>query len=146
MDDLPQMVICEEDLIKLIEEYLESREYHVTLRTLERESSVNNCDYSDVVLFVRDLVLDGDFEEVLRFGDSLKSLQSNEMFDQRRFNYIILRQKFIELIYRKAHVLNKQNIDTVSEVMRTLSKLEKHCETKEDYNNLCWLLTVSRSC
>jgi len=142
MDDLPQMVICEEDLIKLIEEYLESREYHVTLRTLERESSVNNCDYSDVVLFVRDLVLDGDFEEVLRFGDSLKSLQSNEMFDQRRFNYIILRQKFIELIYRKAHVLNKQNIDTVGEVMRTLSKLEKHCETKEDYNNLCWLLTL----
>eukprot|EP00111_Clytia_hemisphaerica_P002552 TCONS_00007274-protein len=137
-----KLTIVEEDLIKLIEDYLETRDYHVTLRTLERESSITNCDYSDVVLFVRELVLDGDFDEVLRFGNSLKSIESNEDFDQRRFNYIVLRQKFIELIYKKAHILDKQNIETVSEVMRTLSKLEKNCESKEEYNNLCWLLTL----
>lgn len=142
MDIPPQLVVVEEDLVKLIEDYLEDRDYHVTLRTLERESSVINCDYSDVVLFVRELVLDGDFDEVLRFGNSLKSIESNESFDQRQFNYIVLRQKFIELIYKKAHVLDKQNIETVSEVMKTLSRLEKHCESKEDYNNLCWLLTL----
>ena len=142
MDISPNLVILEDDLIKLIEEYLEGRDYHVTLRTLERESSIINCEYSDVVLFVRELVLDGDFDEVLRFGDSLKSIESNEKFDQRQFNYIVLRQKFIELIYKKAHVLDKQNIETVSEVMKTLSRLEKHCESKEDYNNLCWLLTL----
>ena len=142
MDISPNLVILEDDLIKLIEEYLEGRDYHVTLRTLERESSIINCEYSDVVLFVRELVLDGDFDEVLRFGDSLKSIESNEKFDQRQFNYIVLRQKFIELIYKKAHVLDKQNIETVSEVMKTLSRLEKYCESKEDYNNLCWLLTL----
>ena len=142
MDNSPNLVVLEDDLIKLIEEYLEKRDYHVTLRTLERESSITNCDYSDVVLFVRELVLDGDFDEVLRFGDSLKSIESNETFDQRKFNYIVLRQKFIELIYKKAHVLDKQNIETVSEVMKTLSRLEKHCESKENYNNLCWLLTL----
>lgn len=142
MDISPNLVILEDDLIKLIEEYLEGRDYHVTLRTLERESSIINCEYSDVVLFVRELVLDGDFDEVLRFGDSLKSIESNEKFDQKQFNYIVLRQKFIELIYKKAHVLDKQNIETVSEVMKTLSRLEKHCESKEDYNNLCWLLTL----
>ena len=139
MDEPPKLTIYEEELIKLIEEYLASRDYHVSLRTLEKESSVINSDYSDEVLFLRELVLDGDYDEVLQFGESLKS---NQAYDQTRFNYIVLRQKFIELIYLKAHILDKQNINTVSEVMRTLSKLEKHCKSKEEYNNLCWLLTL----
>lgn len=134
-----ELLILEEELIKLILEFFSSRDYHVSLRTLERESSIINCDYSDEVLFLRELVLDGDFDEVLQFG---ASFTSNIAFDENKFNYIVLRQKFIELIYTKCHILGKQNIDTVGDVMRTLSKLEKHCATKEEYNNLCWLLTL----
>lgn len=134
-----QLLILEEHLIKLILEFLSSKEYHISLRTLERESNVINCDYSDEVLFLRQLVLDGDFEEVLEFGTSFLS---NPAFDENKFNYIVLRQKFIELIYDKCHVLGKQNIDTVGDVMKTLSRLEKCCLEKEEYNNLCWLLTL----
>ena len=80
--DSYSMPIHEEDVIKLILEFLSARHYHVTMRTLEKESGVTNCDYSDEVLFLRDLVMDGDFDEIIQFGNSFTATTS---FNQKRF-------------------------------------------------------------
>ncbi|XP_065647865.1 WD repeat-containing protein 47 [Hydra vulgaris] len=139
MENITQLTILEEDILKIILEFLSSRHYHVSMRTLEKESCVINSDFSDEVLFLRELVLDGDYNEVMEFGNSFST---NKAFNQGRFNYIILRQKFVELIYMKSHVIDKQNNDMVEEVMKTLGDLQPYCTSKEEYSNLCWLLTV----
>ena len=139
--DNAQLLLKEEEVIKIILEFLSSRHYHVTMRTLEKESNVFNCDYSDEVFFLRELVLDGDFDEVIDFG---KSFSSSRNFNQKQFNYTVLRQKFIELIYMRYHILDKQSNKEqgVNNVMKTLRELEECCPSKEEYSNLCWLLTV----
>ena len=139
--DNAQLLLKEEEVIKIILEFLSSRHYHVTMRTLEKESNVFNCDYSDEVFFLRELVLDGDFDEVIDFG---KSFSSSRNFNQKQFNYTVLRQKFIELIYMRYHILDKQSNKEqgVNNVMKTLRELEECCPSREEYSNLCWLLTV----
>ena len=139
--DNAQLLLKEEEIIKIILEFLSSRHYHVTMRTLEKESNVFNCDYSDEVFFLRELVLDGDFDEVVDFG---KSFSSSREFNQKQFNYTVLRQKFIELIYMRYHILDKQSNKEqgVNNLMKTLRELEECCPSKEEYSNLCWLLTV----
>lgn len=137
--DVTNITIQEEDVIKVLLDYLSSRNYYVTMRTLEKESCVVNCDWSDEVLFLRELVLDGDFNEVLEFGNSFSSKPN---FNHKFFNYIALRQRFIELIYMKSHILGKESSASVEDVMKTLSQLEIYCPNKEEYSNLCWLLTV----
>ena len=74
--DNAQLLLKEEEIIKIILEFLSSRHYHVTMRTLEKESNVFNCDYSDEVFFLRELVLDGDFDEVVDFGKSFRQVAS----------------------------------------------------------------------
>lgn len=133
------MTIHEEDVIKLILEFLSTRHYHVTMRTLEKESGVINCDYSDEVLFLRDLVMDGDFEEIIQFGNSF---MGSPTFNQKRFNFLVLKQKYIELIYTKSHIIGKQTYNIVEDVMKTLSELKCYCSTKDEYSDFCWLLTV----
>jgi len=139
LNDNYSLPVQEEDVIKLILEFLSARHYHVTMRTLEKESGVTNCDYSDEVLFLRDLVMDGDFDEIIQFGNSFISTTS---FNQRRFNFIVLKQKYIELIYTKSHIVGKQTFDIIEDVMKTLSELKCYCLSKEEYSDFCWLLTV----
>eukprot|EP00794_Sanderia_malayensis_P015995 gene15995-17606_t len=129
----------EEDLLKLILEYLSSRNLHVSMRTLEKETGIVNNSYSDDILFLRELILDGDWDEVLLFVQPFENLDE---FDAKQFKYIILKQKFIELLSMKSHIVGKQASNTIEEVMQTLNKLEATCPSKEEYSNLCWLLTV----
>lgn len=137
--DNHSLSLHEEDVIKLILEYLSARQYHVTMRTLEKESGVTNCDYSDEVIFLRDLVLDGEFDEVIQFGNSFTATTS---FNQKRFNFIVLKQKYIELIYTKSHIVGKQTFNIIEDVMKTLAELKSYCSSKEEYGDYCYLLTV----
>ena len=53
------LLLKEEDVIKLACEFLQNREMHISQVTLERESGVINGNYSDDLLFLRQLILDG---------------------------------------------------------------------------------------
>ncbi len=126
-------------MLKLVLEFLNSRNLHVSMRTLEKESGiVNNC-YPDDVLFLRELILDGDWDEVLLFAQPFQNLNG---FNSKQFKYVILKQKFIELLSMKSHIVGKKSTNTIEEVMQTLNQLEETCPSKEEYSNLCWLLTV----
>ena len=136
---MDNLIINEENVIKTVLEFLSSRNYHVAMRTLEKESCIVNCNLSNEVLFLRELVLDGDFDEILQVGNSFAWRTD---FNHNFFNYVVLRQKFIELIYMKSHILGKDSCSSVEDVVKTLSQLEMYCPSKDEYNNLCWLLTV----
>lgn len=131
--------VREEDLLKLVLDFLTSRSFNVSMRTLEKESGVVNSPYTDDILFLRELILDGDWEEVLLFAQPFEGLKQ---FDSKQFKYLILKQKFLELLSLKSHIVGKQAANSIEDVMKTLNLLEETCPSKEEYSNLCWLLTV----
>ena len=59
------LLLKEEDVVKLACEFLQNRDMHISQVTLERESGVINGNYSDDLLFLRQLILDGQVFDLL---------------------------------------------------------------------------------
>ena len=145
--------LSEEDILRLILEFCSNRKLHIAQLSLERETGIINGDYSDDMLFLRQLILDGQWDDVLDFIQPLDALPS---FNLKHFTFLILQQKFIELlcVRNEASQVNgnsnmrngntNNNHDTVDEVVRLLGELERLAPTKEAYSNLCLLLTTPR--
>ncbi|TRY96943.1 hypothetical protein DNTS_014288 [Danionella cerebrum] len=137
--------IKEAEIIKLVLDFLNSRKLHISMLALEKESGIINGLYSDDMLFLRQLILDGEWEEVLQFIQPLECL---DKFDRKRFRYIILKQKFLEALCVNNAMSasdDAENLElSMQEAVKSLHTLEKFCPTKEDYSKLCLLLTLPR--
>lgn len=130
----------EDDVVRLALEFLHNRELHITQLSLERETGVINGNYADDVLFLRQLILDGQWDDVLEFIQPLSTLKN---FETDKFNYSILRHKYIELLCIRSEIKVYNNAENVvDEVVKVLGDLEKLAPTKEEYSNLCLLLTL----
>lgn len=142
-----RLALREEDIIRISLEFLFNRELHISQLSLERETGVINGVYSDDVLFLRQLVLDGQWDDVLEFIQPLEALSS---FDMNLFKYTILRHKYIELLCIKSEaggitVGGQSTVEgAVEEVVQVLTLLEKCAPSKEEYSGLCLLLTLPR--
>lgn len=134
--------VREEDIIRLTLEFLYNRELHISQLSVERETGVINGSYSDDTLFLRQLILDGQWDDVLEFIQPLETIPT---FPTNKFRYCILRHKYAELICMKSEATLVGSVDTaVEEVVKVLNELEKVCPTKEEYSNLCLMLTLPR--
>uniref|UniRef100_A0A4W5Q7P3 WD repeat domain 47b n=1 Tax=Hucho hucho TaxID=62062 RepID=A0A4W5Q7P3_9TELE len=135
--------IKEVEVIKLMLDFLNSRKLHISMLALEKESGVINGLYSDDMLFLRQLILDGQWEEVLQF---IQPLEGMDKFDKKRFRYIVLKQKFLEALCvnnAMSAADDPQNLElSMQEAVRCLHSLEVFCPSKEDYSKLCLLLTL----
>ncbi|KAM9460855.1 WD repeat-containing protein 47b [Clarias gariepinus] len=135
--------IKEAEIIKLILDFLNSRKLHISMLALEKESGIINGLYSDDMLFLRQLILDGQWEEVLQF---IQPLENIDKFDKKRFRFIILKQRFLEALYVNNAISasdDPQNLElTMQEAVRCLSALEEFSPSKEAYSKLCLLLTL----
>uniref|UniRef100_A0A182P109 CTLH domain-containing protein n=1 Tax=Anopheles epiroticus TaxID=199890 RepID=A0A182P109_9DIPT len=144
-----RLSLREEDIVRLALEFLNNRELHISQLSLERETGVINGQYSDDVLFLRQLILDGQWDDVVEFIQPLEALQH---FNMKQFKYSILRHKYIELLCIKSEagglaagppLIN--NVEgAVEEVVQVLGELEKLCPSKEEYSGLCLLLTLPK--
>lgn len=94
-----RLILREEDVVRLALEFLHNRELHISQLSLERETGVINGCYSDDILFLRQLILDGQWDDVLEFIQPLEALQA---FDIRKFSYSILKHKYVELLCIKS--------------------------------------------
>nr|XP_057929725.1 WD repeat-containing protein 47-like [Doryrhamphus excisus]XP_057929726.1 WD repeat-containing protein 47-like [Doryrhamphus excisus]XP_057929727.1 WD repeat-containing protein 47-like [Doryrhamphus excisus]XP_057929728.1 WD repeat-containing protein 47-like [Doryrhamphus excisus] len=137
--------IKEAEVVKLVLDFLSSRKLHISMLALEKESGVINGLYSDDMLFLRQLILDGQWEEVMQFIQPLEGL---DKFDKKRFHYIILKQTFLEALCvnnAMSAAEDPQNLElTMQEAVKCLHNLEELCPSKEDYSKLCLLLTLPR--
>ncbi|KAJ8357211.1 hypothetical protein SKAU_G00200050 [Synaphobranchus kaupii] len=137
--------IKEVEIIKVILDFLNSRKLHISMLALEKESGVINGLYSDDMLFLRQLVLDGQWDEVLQF---IQPLECMDKFDRKRFRYIVLKQKFLEALCVNNAMSAEdepQHLElTMQEAVKCLHTLEEFCTSKEDYSKLCLLLTLPR--
>ncbi|CAG9782079.1 unnamed protein product [Diatraea saccharalis] len=130
----------EEDVVRLALEFLHNRDLHITQLSLERETGVINGNFADDILFLRQLILDGQWDDVLEFIQPLSALKA---FEADKFNYAILRHKYIELLCIRSEIKAYNNVENiVDEVVKVLSDLEKLAPSKEEYSNLCLLLTL----
>lgn len=137
--------VKEVEIIKVILDFLNSRKLHISMLALEKESGIINGLYSDDMLFLRQLVLDGQWDEVLQF---IQPLEGMEKFDRKRFRYIVLKQKFLEALCVNNAMSAEdepQHLEfTMQEAVKCLHALEEFCPTKDDYSKLCLLLTLPR--
>lgn len=132
----------EADVTKLVLEFLTNRELNISMLSLERETGVINGVYSDDMLFLRQLILDGRWEDVIDFIQPLSSVGT---FDLKRFQYVVYRYKYLELLCIRSESTPAPNYDsTVDELVRCMSCLELLCPLKDEYDNLCLLLTLPR--
>ncbi|VDP19929.1 unnamed protein product [Heligmosomoides polygyrus] len=137
-----QLSLKEKDILKAILEFLEIRGLHITQLSLERETGVINGQYSDDLLFLRQLILDGQWDNALDFVEPLKSVPD---FDFREFRYTITKYKFFELLCVKLEPGPLHDNDfAVEELVECLKDLEHICPTPEDYRHLCALLTLPK--
>uniref|UniRef100_A0AAZ3NUP5 CTLH domain-containing protein n=1 Tax=Oncorhynchus tshawytscha TaxID=74940 RepID=A0AAZ3NUP5_ONCTS len=137
--------VKEVEIIKVILDFLNSRKLHISMLALEKESGVINGLYSDDMLFLRQLVLDGQWDEVLQF---IQPLECMDTFDRKRFRYIVLKQKFLEALCVNNAMSAEdepQHLEfTMQEAVKCLHALEEVCPSKDDYSKLCLLLTLPR--
>ncbi|WKX91146.1 hypothetical protein Q1695_009744 [Nippostrongylus brasiliensis] len=137
-----QLSLKEKEILKAILEFLEIRGLHITQLSLERETGVINGKYSDDLLFLRQLILDGQWDNALDFVEPLKPVQD---FDFRQFRYTITKYKFFELLCVKLEPGPLHDNDfAVEELVECLKDLEHICPTPEDYRQLCALLTLPK--
>lgn len=138
----PSIIVDETDVVRLVSEFLHNRDLNISMLSVERETGIINGEFSDDMLFLRQLILDGQWDDVIDF---IQPLSSVETFNYTKFQYIILKHKYLELLCIKSEPSVMQNYDfTVEEVVKCLNSLESLCVSKEDYNNLCLLLTIPK--
>lgn len=75
-----------------------------SLVSLESEAGVQLEDSGPEITFFRDVILNGDFEEALRFIDLFKK---SVEFPYKESQFAIKRQKFLELVENNSEVLGK---------------------------------------
>ncbi|XP_041369284.1 WD repeat-containing protein 47-like isoform X2 [Gigantopelta aegis] len=137
-----KLSVNETDIIKLICEFLQKRSLNISLLSIERETGVINGSYSDDMLFLRQLILDGQWDDVIYF---IQPLTSFDTFPLQKFQFIIMKHKYLELLCIKSEPNVMQDYDfTLNEVVKCLVVLENLCPSKEEYNNLCYLLSLPR--
>ncbi|VDP12391.1 unnamed protein product [Soboliphyme baturini] len=135
-------LIDEGDVVKLILEFLESRRLYITQLSLERETGVINGCFSDDALFLRQLILDGQWDTVIDFIEPLKA---SPQFNINLVHFLIYKYKYFELLCIKLEPgPMKNNQFTVAEVVECLRAIESVCPKPEEYNELCALLTLSQ--
>lgn len=135
-----QLNLREDDVVRLSLEFLHNRDLHITQLSLERETGVINGNFADDVLFLRQLILDGQWDDVLEFIQPLGALKA---FESDKFNYAILRHKYIELLCIRSEIKAHNNVENIlDEAFKVLNDLEKLAPAKEEYSNLCLLLTL----
>lgn len=133
------VVLEDNQVVRLVLEFLDSRKLHNTMRSLEKESGIVNCGYSSDILFLRDLVLDGEWEAILIFAQPFEGIAD---FDSRQFRYLVLKQKFMEVLYFKSGFGGNSTSYSIEDLIKCLNQLEEDCPNKAEYSKLCFLLTV----
>lgn len=71
-----------------------------------------NGSFSEDILFLRQLILDGQWDDVIDFVQPLKTI---DLFDAKQFIYIVLKYQFLELLCLKteAQIENDLSVEQI---------------------------------
>ena len=138
-----KLSIKEEDTIRLVLEFLSRRDLCLAQISLERESGINNCPYGDDLIFLRQLILDGQWSDALEFVQPLEYFDS---FPVDQFRFLIYKHKYIELLCIRSENTGNgiifQTEIAIQDIIDCLKNLEKYASFSEEYSRLNSLLTI----
>lgn len=136
-----KVCVREQDAIRLILEFLSRRDLCISQLALERESGTDNCHFNDDLIFLRQLILDGQWNDVLQFVSPLESI---ETFSQQAFRFIVYKHQYVELLCIRSEAASPyQTVEVaVEDIIECLNQLDKYCPDRETYNRLSSLLTI----
>jgi hypothetical protein len=145
-DDSTKILINlnEKDIIKLILEFLANRQLNIAMLDLEREAGVINETYADDIVFLRQLILDGRWEDAIEFVQPLQTMHS---FDAKHCRFLLLKYQLIELVWLKYEALNELEYKekSVNQLETHLNKLRASAPSEYEYAKLS-ALASSASC
>ena len=133
--------LSEKDVIKLIIEFLSNRELNISMLDVERETGVINGAHSDDILFLRQLILDGQWDDALEFIQPLKQI---EMFNSKQFHFLVMKHQYLELLTLKSEANTIDNQLSVDQLVTYLNDLRPFSPSEDEYKKLCLLLTSPR--
>ena len=99
-----------------------------------------NGSFSEDILFLRQLILDGQWDDVIDFVQPLKNIES---FDAKPFIFIVLKHQFFELLCLKT----ESQIDSdlaVEQIVKFLNDLKPFAPNDQEYKKLSFFLTLKR--
>ncbi|XP_055338369.1 WD repeat-containing protein 47-like [Paramacrobiotus metropolitanus] len=121
-----QVNISDREIIILILEFLESKNLNISQISLERETGIVNGAFSNEILFLRDLIIEGSWDDAV---DYVEPLQQAAVFDYIYFKKIVYRYKYLELLCIKNEVGNTKFSEEAA--VNCLRELETVCEKAE---------------
>ncbi|KAM7542034.1 hypothetical protein Aperf_G00000008945 [Anoplocephala perfoliata] len=143
-----KLSIQESDVLKLVLEFLEKRDFAFSQIALERESGVINGSFNEDILFFRQLILQGHWDDALEY---LKPLKDPPLkLDLKPARFLILKQKLLELLCLRGGLLYEESGNVqgngddpaIDQVLTCLNELEPECPSQAEYNSLALLLTL----
>ncbi|TGZ66444.1 hypothetical protein CRM22_005330 [Opisthorchis felineus] len=152
-----QLDLFEADIVKLILEFLEKRELAISMLSLERETGQVNGPFNEDILFFRQLILEGHWDDALDYLEPLRG-PPVEM-DLREPRFLLLKHKYLELLCLRCGTVSTSTAVNggapaaeagdssdyaVENVVDCLKQLEPECSSQAEYRDLALLLTLPR--
>ncbi|CAL8072675.1 unnamed protein product [Calicophoron daubneyi] len=154
--DSVKLNIFEGDVVKLILEFLEKRDLAISMLSLERETGKVNGPFNEDILFFRQLILEGHWDDALDYLEPLRNPPIS--LDLREARFLLLKHKYLELLCLRCSAnvpvngatngsagSGEDQVDyTVEQVVDCLKQLEPECASQTEYRDLALLLTLPR--
>ena len=124
----------EQEMLRAVGSFLERCGHIKAMWALEKSSGVATFLHGRDVAFVRELLMDGAFDEVQHF---LKALQGSiNAKDYNEAVFVVRRQQFLELLSGEA-----KSTPAVDDLVQALKPLEPLC-SPQSFHQLCFCLTL----
>ena len=131
--------IKKSDIILLIMNFLKSENLNKTLISLEQETNISLFSYNQELLFLRKLILEGQWQES---EDFLNPLKQNQNFSYKLALFEIKKEKFLEAVETEPDP-NNNNKD-VELLVKQLKEIQKLC-SQEEFDKLLKCLSNTPS-
>mmetsp|Transcript_23453 Transcript_23453/g.41497 ORF Transcript_23453/g.41497 Transcript_23453/m.41497 type:complete len:705 (+) Transcript_23453:52-2166(+) len=129
------VAIDESEIVVVVMDYLKRKGFVESLVALEKESKVSMESYGKEITYLRRLMLDGQWEDLENIILPLKDEAAD--FDFERIQFLIHRQKFLEMLY------SQSLSSAVVELVENLKQFEGKCSGQE-FQQLCYCVTLPK--
>lgn len=109
-----KVALAECDVIKLILDFLEKRQLFVTMVNLENETEIVNKSFSEDLLYLRQLILNGQYDDIIDYVEPLRTINK---FDEKYFRYVVMKFQYFELLCLKSES-NVENQLAVQQIVK----------------------------
>ena len=152
---MSSIAVEEAEILQILRDFLEEGGYTECLGALEKHPGAGPRSLSELheLQLVRELTLDGRWEQLLSYLQPLDQSGLGEKEDFRKCRYAVAKQRYLESlakspkptpeIFSVGEGNEKESANQrLQRFMADLQELERLCPTEEEYSALCNLLTV----